>query len=550
MLKTQETELVNFLSTVHKKHIDELIDILTDFGSGRIALNSTVKDILLHEKELSLCNSYCKDFIELIITEFQLFSGNSVSNLFRNKLISYNSILDSVYASLISKGNDTTISEKENSIIQHLLGKNWETKSFDERFKLSTKKSVILKNNLVSSFDFAMIANLGGKIFSRTNPITGLATTIFSFSAEAYRIMIPFILQISWLKMKYGFYKTKYPVKANNEHEIIYFHETKRKVDEKSISNLNHLLNVVPDLLIKRELSNQNYAIINIPLEELTKAKDGNGLRAIVHGNKGIVKNAKIYEPETLQNLVNSGILLNLASTLVAQKHLADISEKLDEINENIKDIKDWLVQERKSKITSAYKEACSVYKYLIPGEKIALTEENVLGNHLATIQSVYEHIKQDLVKFSNDIKGINSIQPNKLLKSFKKYISAYEELKLCCNAILSIYAIFFLSSKDTKNLSKMNDIKDEINDFLTQIGKDIEKNLQKKLNNSKSTFNFNSTDLANIALIQNRKFDFERNFSYSMDKMHKFSDSFLENKSMEIYVSLENKQIKEAYFL
>lgn len=70
MLKTQETELVNFLSTVHKEHIDELIDILTDFGSGRIALNSTVKDILLHEKELSLCNYYCKDFIELIITEF------------------------------------------------------------------------------------------------------------------------------------------------------------------------------------------------------------------------------------------------------------------------------------------------------------------------------------------------------------------------------------------------------------------------------------------------------------------------------------------------
>lgn len=393
-----------------------------------------------------------------------------------------------------------------------------------------------------------MIVALGRKILSRANPVAGLATTIFSFSTEAYRIMIPFILQISWLKMKYGFYQTKYPVKSNNEYEITHFHETKRKVDEKSISNLNHLLKVVPDLLIKRELSTQNYAIIDVPLKELTKAKDGDGLRAIIHGNKGIIENARIYEPETLQNLVNSGILLNLASTLVAQKHLADISEKLDEINKNMKDIKDWLVQERKSKITSAYKEACSVYKYLNSGEKITQAEENVLGNHLATIQSVYEHIKQDLVKFSNEIKGINGIQPNELLVLFKNYISAYEELKLCCNAILSIYAIFFLSSKDTKNLSKMNDIKAEINDFLTQIGKDIENHLQKKQDDSKSIFNFNSTDLAHIAFIQNRKFDFERNLSYSMDKMHKFSDSFLDNKSMEIYISLENEQIKEAY--
>lgn len=39
-------ELVNFLLTVDKKHIEELVDILTDFGKGRVALNATVKEVL------------------------------------------------------------------------------------------------------------------------------------------------------------------------------------------------------------------------------------------------------------------------------------------------------------------------------------------------------------------------------------------------------------------------------------------------------------------------------------------------------------------------
>lgn len=523
MLKTQETRLVDFLSKIDKSHIDELIDILTDFGSGRIALNSTVKDVLLNEKELSLCNTYSKEFIELIITEFQLYAGNSLINQIRKNLVSYEEALNDVYTILCNNSNQHSIQEKENYILKELLGN-------------------IVEANIKNGFSSGIISK----------SINNYAVAMSSFSSGSYRIMIPFILQISWLKMKYGFYASTHPIKVNNKSQMPYYSiNHKKKVNKESVSGLNHLLNTVPDLLIIKELSSNNYAKINVPLEKLANAKDGDGLRAIILGNKGISENARIYSPEKLQNLINSGALFNLVSTLVAQKHLADINEKLDEINDNLKDIKEWLQEERKAKITSAYKESCRTYNYhLAKGEKISAKEENLLVNHLKDVQQVYDHIQSDLKKVCRNIQECDKIQSKKLLGLLKSFNSAYEELKLCCNAILSIYAIFFISSKEQKNLSKMEDIRLETGNFLSEIVNNLKNHLDKKLKESESILNFDSTDLANRAFVYNRKFNFDENLSHSLDKIQKFSSSFLEDKSVDIYVSLKNGQIKEAQFI
>ena len=40
-------ELVNFLSKLDKEYIDSLIDVITDNGNGRVALDSAIKDFLI-----------------------------------------------------------------------------------------------------------------------------------------------------------------------------------------------------------------------------------------------------------------------------------------------------------------------------------------------------------------------------------------------------------------------------------------------------------------------------------------------------------------------
>ena len=81
----------------------------------------------------------------------------------------------------------------------------------------------------------------------------------------------------------------------------------------------------------------------------------------MVHGvNKdgkfGVTENVRIFEANTLKQVINSGVIFNLASTVVAQKHLADINEKLKEIQKGINEIRHFQEDERRSKIDATVK--------------------------------------------------------------------------------------------------------------------------------------------------------------------------------------------------
>ena len=117
-------ELVDFLLTVDKKHISELVDILTDFGSGRIALNSTVKNVLMFAKESDL--DFTEKEVDLLVTEFQNYGSNSILNVFRrnDELVSYSEILNDVFNVLVGDIKDSSQfsdEEKEQKIVQVLF---------------------------------------------------------------------------------------------------------------------------------------------------------------------------------------------------------------------------------------------------------------------------------------------------------------------------------------------------------------------------------------------------------------------------------------------
>ena len=76
-------KLVDFLLTVDKHHVNDLVDILTDFSKGRGTLNATVKNVLISAKESN--RSFTKKEINLLLIEFQKYGGNTFANAFRNK---------------------------------------------------------------------------------------------------------------------------------------------------------------------------------------------------------------------------------------------------------------------------------------------------------------------------------------------------------------------------------------------------------------------------------------------------------------------------------
>ena len=69
-------KLVDFLLTVDKHHVNDLVDILTDFSKGRGTLNATVKNVLISAKESN--RSFTKKEINLLLIEFQRGLGSKI----------------------------------------------------------------------------------------------------------------------------------------------------------------------------------------------------------------------------------------------------------------------------------------------------------------------------------------------------------------------------------------------------------------------------------------------------------------------------------------
>ena len=115
--------------------------------------------------------------------------------------------------------------------------------------------------------------------------------------------------------------------------------------------------------------------VINGPL---VAAADGNGLRAMTMGANGIQQNARLFEPAALQNVANAAALWQLASVVVAQKHLADISATLKRVEDKVAGIQSMLEEERSALIDGALKYIESARQAMQKGEFLDRTRDKL----------------------------------------------------------------------------------------------------------------------------------------------------------------------------
>ena len=498
-------KLVDFLLTVDKSHIIDLVDIVTDFGNGRSTLNSSVKDVLIFAKESN--RNFTNEEINLLLIEFQKYGGNTFANTLRSKddLVSYHEILNDVFELLTGNKNQLinndvfelltgnknqlinnyvfklltrnrnqlTNEEKEQKIIQTLFPTEWESIPFEDRYKKSIDIAKIISKN----------------VLTRGNPLGIIGSFALGISSPALRITIPFVVQISWLKMMKQNYWDKQEIESvkilSNQDLIItdtadkdvvlslteYTEapKIKNEFNESNISIFNQLVSNIPALAAKFETVKNQIVSINIDPRKLTSAKDGNGLRGMVHGvNKdgkfGVMENVRIFEANTLKQVINSGVIFNLASTVVAQKHLADINEKLKEIQKGINEIRHFQEDERRSKIDTTIKLLKSVSEHMtVYGQETPIFNENKvrLQKGLDDNLVIKLHLEKDLhrvfeqicnIKFDSFIGMNNSGDVKSMVERMKEWDKYYESYQLCCNVVMMTYAILY-----TSNTNKIN---------------------------------------------------------------------------------------------
>jgi len=197
-----------------------------------------------------------------------------------------------------------------------------------------------------------------------------------------------------------------------------------------TIDRLAPVLQSVPSLLTSREVARGGYmkVVIDGPL---VKAADGNGYRAFTMGSKGIRKQANLLDPSRLSKMVNAAAILNIASLVVAQKHLADIGKKLDEIKQGVERIESFLRDERKAGVLGALDYLRQVAHALFQGELSPAVRQK-LEDYEGQLLATERHLKAEIARETQgieDIKDPDTFRTNGLVANIRAKQTQLDEL-------------------------------------------------------------------------------------------------------------------------
>lgn len=390
-----DNELLHGLEHASAAEIDVLVDVVTDFARGRAGLDADAKKFLIHAKHASRFDGYTQEQLRLLGHELQQFGGHSAMNLARRLLgksaVAYAEIVDDVYRKLNARSTTgKTVADKEREIALALFGENWKQLAIPERYERSTSVKVL---SGFFSFKDALSVNSAGRLtgisasasaalFSaatvgfRLNP-AGLAASagisMNSAVAEAYRVTVPFVAQMGWIRLRRETATTEpslpqeQPLAAavtaapdlelhdENGSSLMKLSiiervqvETGRPMPQDLLGALNPLLSNVPGLAALAELHQGNYVLCSLPFDAMTPSANGDGgVRAFLKPGKHITENATLYMPDGLQNVLVSGAVWNAISSAVGQKHLHDINEKLTAIKKQLDAVQRDLHEQR-----------------------------------------------------------------------------------------------------------------------------------------------------------------------------------------------------------
>lgn len=414
--------LVQLLLNADKGDIDLLIDYIINTGKFGFSMSDSVKTVL---QDAKLHDVPDEETLRLLVRELQHFGGNTFVNMFRRNGVGYNEIVDDVASHLkIKAPTSANVEEKEALIIDCVFTSSWKKMSDDERSqilrdmgispsvsmdKLSRmdmpvwQRAALVANGLAQTTAgkaLPLIAGLGiGRVLGvLTGPvglaITGLYTA-YDISNPAFRVTLPCVVQIAWIRLKnsrqfrlatqsspatmpaltydqrWGFgqdiNQPALTVSTIPPSELI-SKEAMQEQDITGISRLSPLLQTLPSLVTSLHVASHQYmeVIINGPLANV---KDGPGFRGFSLGEKGIKEHAVLLNPDKLNQLVNAGMLLNVASAVLAQKHLADISKKLTEIVEAVREVSAFQNNARKSEIIGAIQYLQQITPVVLEGQ-------------------------------------------------------------------------------------------------------------------------------------------------------------------------------------
>lgn len=214
------------------------------------------------------------------------------------------------------------------------------------------------------------------------------------------------------------------------------------------IARLGAMLQAAPSLLVAGE--NAGKHVMEVVINgDLLRAADGNGLRAFAVGAGGIKEHARLFEAGNLQNLINATALWQVASVLVAQKHLADISRNLDEIRETIQTVSKFLENQRRARIQSTFAYLEQAHHAIQAGE-LSSAVRNQLESCDRELLEIQQHVENDYWQsVRREIKARETFGTEELTEGIASKIDGLSELaeeaSLCLKTRIAAWHVLSL---------------------------------------------------------------------------------------------------------
>jgi hypothetical protein len=360
--------------------------------------------------------------------------------------------------------------KNESNLLAIYLERQWKALGQEEREKIIAEVRETASQQAVN---LGSVAKEGGILLLgrlALGPI-GWGTMVFTFADPAFKVTVPCVLHIAYLRRKFleslanasssstGPTGSAVATVERSTRLVIGVSEDEpflslarisepnlchwQPVDDtgEGISRLNPLLQTVPSLVTAQNVASTHYMEVVIN-GSLTKAKGMEGhYRAWTTVNNRISSHATLLEPSTLSNIVNATALLQVASVAVAQKHLADISQKLTEIKACVERIHQFQKNERRSVLTGAIRYFDQVAQSVLAGE-LSDSVRNQIEHHEAELLQVQDHLLEDIRHESEQIAKVKDTDTfgskgmQEAIRGHQKLLDdLYQQLLLCIRA-------------------------------------------------------------------------------------------------------------------
>ncbi len=515
-------DLYTLLSVCTKEDLDPLVTCILNKFSNLLDVNDDYKRYRPDHTK----------YHQVIANEIRLFGGNTFLNLMRGgEGPSYDELVLDVCKKLdIPYQNGETV-KNESNLLAIFLDKQWKALSEEEREKIisaartdAAKGTGINVKNAISGGGTLLMTRLA------FGPI-GWGASVFSITDPAFSVTVPCVLHVAYLRKKYLEAANAVPVQkthtemtsavrplvrsnvlvvgtSEDSHVLSLAHISEPPIanwntvtNANGISRLNSLLQVVPGLATANEVATGKYmeVVINGPL---LKAKNQDGYRLITMIN-GKPSHGTLLDPEQLSTIVNTGALLQVASIVVAQKHLADISQKLSEIKASVDRILSFQKNERGAVIKGATRYFEQVAQAVLSGE-LSKSVRHQIEHHEAQLLQVQEHLVVDIrhesqaIRHVKDATMFGSKGMEDAIREHQKLLDdLYQQLLLCIRARVCGWQLLIAYPGEEYLKEQRKQSIEEIVESLRESGDLLaitDASMRQKIKSISATFNTNIT--------------------------------------------------------